>query len=147
MNNDPDKQDYLGDLLKQEDYQELHHSLLLRNDTSGISFLDYELISIKEFKTDSLCLEIPKNVCQKGHNLTLIFLESPVRTNFKKFPNIDNTDGVPIMGKVIEHLMEEDSVHVEIKFTQYKPLLWQDILKKYEERQKKVSSLIKEVKR
>ncbi|OUR98528.1 hypothetical protein A9Q84_03705 [Halobacteriovorax marinus] len=147
MKRDAAKQNLLSELLNQEDYKELGHSILLRNDTSGTSFLDYKSITIRELKEDSLCLELPKNVCQNGHSLTLIFFSSPLKTLIGKFPSVDSTSGIPIIGKVIEHLINEEKVNIEIKFTQYKPTLWNSLLETYEAQQRKISSLISKVKK
>jgi hypothetical protein len=141
------KQTLVSDFLNEDDYKELGHSLVLRNDTSGISFLDSSSISIVELKEDSLCLKLPENICQMGHVLTFIIFTSPLKKKFQKFPNIDTTKGLPIIGKVIELEKVNDSILIELKFTQFKEKAWLKIIGQYKEQQGKIESLISEVKK
>lgn len=147
MSNNAAKKTLLSDYLNENDYKELGHSIILRNDTSGVSYLHFEDIQITELKTDSICLSLPRNICQLGHNITFIIYDSPLKKVFKKFPNIDTTNGLPIIGKVIEFEVDEELVHIELKFTQFKENSWNEIKGDYEKQQIRISTLISEVKK
>ena len=127
MSKNAAKKTLLSDYLRENDYKELGHSIILRNDTSGVSYLKFDDIQINELKEDSICLSLPKNICQLGHNITFIIYDSPLKNVFKKFPNIDTTNGLPIIGKVIEFEIDNYMVHIELKFTQFKEQSWNEI--------------------
>ncbi|WP_127718127.1 hypothetical protein [Halobacteriovorax sp. HLS] len=147
MSNDATKKTLLSDYLNENDYKELGHSIILRNDTSGVSYLQFEDIQITELKIDSICLSLPRNICQLGHNITFIIYDSPLKKVFKKFPNIDTTNGLPIIGKVVEFEVDDELVHIELKFTQFKEHSWNEIKGDYEQQQIRISTLISEVKK
>lgn len=148
MSNSAAKKTLVSNLLNENDYKELGHSIVLRNDTSGISFLDSKKVSIIELREDSICITLPKNICQVGHNITFILFRSPIKKELKKFPNLDNTKGFPILGKVIELEIDDDEkVRIEVKFTQFKEEEWKKIINLYREQQNKISNLISLVKR
>jgi hypothetical protein len=141
------KKTLVSTLLNEDDYKELGHSIVLRNDTSGISFLDSKKLIVKELREESICISIPKNICQVGHIITFILFRSPLKKEFKKFPNLDSTKGLPIIGKVIELESESENVLIEIKFTQFKEQEWNKVISLYREQQAKISNLISLVKK
>ncbi len=147
MGNNAPKKTLLSDFLNEDDYKELGHSIVLRNDTSGISFLNSENISILELKEDSLCLKLPANTCQKGHGMTFILFRSLLKKKFSKFPNIDSTKGLPLIGKVIEYDKSGDYIFIELKFTQFNEKAWSKVIGQYKNQQEKIESLIAEVKK
>lgn len=147
MSNNAAKKTLVSNFLNEDDYKELRHSLVLRNDTSGISLLDSTEVSITELKEDSMCLKLPASACQKGHVLTFIIFTAPLKKKFSKFPNIDTTIGLPIIGKVIEYEKVENFSYIEIKFTQYKRPAWEKLLEQYRKQQQRIQSLVSEVKK
>ncbi|WP_417336016.1 hypothetical protein [Halobacteriovorax marinus] len=137
----------LSDSLDLNQYQELNYGVVLRNDTSGISFLSAQFIRINELREDSVCICIPKNLCQVGHNLSLAFFKvTPKR--IVKFPTPENQESITIIGKVIDQqVADEEKVYIEVKFTQYKDNEWNTILNDYREKQEGITSVIEEVKK
>ncbi len=138
----------LSDALKENKYQELSHDLILRNDTSGTSYFEYKNIKINELRDDSICISLPKNICQKGHNLTLVIFEVTPTQKISKLPTPEDKGSITVLGKVID-LFEngKNKVLIEIKFTQYKIDEWQRIVESYTGKQSSISSFIEEVKK
>ncbi|CBW25573.1 hypothetical protein BMS_0667 [Halobacteriovorax marinus SJ] len=147
MNENAAKKISLSDSLDLKQYQELNYGVVLRNDTSGISFLSAQFIKINELREDSVCLCIPKNLCQTGHNLSIAFFkETPKR--IVKFPTPENQESITIIGKVIDQqVADEEKIYIEVKFTQYKANEWNEILNAYLKKQEGITSLIEEVKK
>ncbi|WP_372656145.1 hypothetical protein [Halobacteriovorax sp.] len=138
----------LSDALEENQYKELNHDIVLRNDTSGVSYFEYKFIKINELRDDSICISLPKNVCQKGHNLSLVIYDTRPVKKITKFPPPDTKGSITIIGKVIElYPNGDDRVLVEIKFTQFKPNEWLKVVESYTGQQNNISSLIEEVKK
>lgn len=105
-----------------------------------------EAISIKELKEDGVSLELPINVCQKGHNLTLYFLDLdyknkiilPISGHFKEAL-------FEAMGKV-EKLeiskINKECVFIELHFTQYDQVKWKKILMEYSKNQDEINDVL-----
>lgn len=147
MNKEAANKIQLSNALDVEEYKEMSHQIVVRNDTSGISYLEYSQISINELRDDSICITLPKNICQKGHGLTLaIYSSTPKKV--QKFPTSEAREVTSIIGKVIDLSPNgEDKVLIEIKFTQYKANEWSKIAQAYIKQQENISSLIDEVKK
>lgn len=138
----------LSDALEEKQYKELNHDIVLRNDTSGVSYFEFRFIKINELRDDSICISLPKNICQKGHNLTLVLFDTRPVKKISKFPPPETKGAITIIGKVIDLSKNgEDKVLVEIKFTQFKQNEWLQIVESYTGQQSDISSLIEEVKK
>ncbi|WP_290734601.1 hypothetical protein [Halobacteriovorax sp. JY17] len=148
MNDRAAKKNLISDSLNFEQYQELSHDLVLRNDTSGVSYLESQLINITELREDSVCITLPKNICQSGHNLTLAIFLGRLKKKLQKFPPPESIESITLIGKVIDlSQVDEDQVLIEVKFSQYKTNEWKSIITKYIEQQDKITSLVEEVKK
>ena len=146
--NDRAAKNLICDSLNIDQYQELTHELVLRNDTSGISYLENQLINITELREDSVCIILPKNICQVGHNLSLAIFQGKPKRKVVKFPPPESVDSISLIGKVVFiGGIDEENVIIEVKFSQYKLEEWKVILQKYMDQQQKISSLTEAVKK
>ena len=146
--NDRAAKNLICDSLNIDQYQELTHELVLRNDTSGISYLENHLINITELREDSVCITLPKNICQAGHNLSLAIFQGKPKKKLVKFPPPESVDSISLIGKVVFiDEIDEKNVIIEVKFSQYKSGEWKIILQKYIEQQEKITALSEAVKK
>ncbi len=137
---------HISDYIFKNSIAPLGHKLCLRNETSRTSFIKSESILIKELRDDGLTLELPVNVCQKGHSITLFFLSQ----------DNENKIVLPISGHLKEALFEvvarveklEDTtvkkgmVFIELHFTQYDQSEWRKIFKMYSKAQDEINDLL-----
>lgn len=137
----------LSDYIFKKSLSPFGHKLCVRNETSHTQFVKSEAISIKELKEDGLTLELPINVCQKGHNLTLYFLDLDYK----------NKITLPISGHFKEALFEamgkverlemnkinKDFVFIDLHFTQYDQIGWKKILMEYSKNQDEINDVLK----
>jgi hypothetical protein len=122
------------------------HKILIRNETSHTLITKSELISIKELKERGVTLEVPINVCQKGHNLTLFFLQL----------NSETVGVLPDFGHLKEAVFEamakvetiekneskENSVFIDVQFTQFDFAGWTKLLNLYAKNQEDINKMI-----
>lgn len=119
--------------------------LFLRNETSHTVFAKEELIHLKEFKDDGIVIELPVNVCQKGHGLTLFFL--PIEAELKaKIPITGRLKEASFeaMGKVVhlEPLAKVAGiVSCDLHFTQYDVELWKKFLATFSKNQETINAI------
>jgi hypothetical protein len=136
----------LSDYIFKQSITPFGHKLFIRNETSQMLFTKSEFILIKELKDDGLTLEIPINVCQKGHGLTLFFLSKetdkkmtlPNSGSFKEalFEVIAKVD------KVESNSLSKEMVFVDLRFSQYDQDKWKTILKLYSKNQDAINDLL-----
>lgn len=136
----------ISNWITHNNFQGLHHKIIIRNETSHTQFIKPELIIIRELKENGLTLEMPLNVCQLGHNLMLFFL------NFET----DHKIQLPVTGRFkeaklealakVEHLEinhdKEHVVFVELNFTQIDLELWKNFIKDYATNQKLIDEMM-----
>jgi hypothetical protein len=137
----------ISECISQNSFSRFGYNLVIRNETSHTQFVKYELISIKELKDSGLIIELPINICQKGHTLTVFFLK-PDSAPKSKLPESGNYKEaiMEAMAKVdsIELNQEEKTrVIVDMNFTQNDVLLWKSILEKYAEKQEEIDKMIR----
>lgn len=138
--------DLLSDLIFKNNLSAFSYKLWLRNETSHTVYTKSNCILIRELKEDGLVLEIKSKVCQKGHNLTLFFLNE----------NFDETATLPLTGHLKDAAfeaiakvtaleicnLEKQHICVDLHFTQYKHNNWKNILKLYEKNQEQLNELL-----
>ena len=103
-----------------------------------------ELISIKELKENGLTLEVPLNTCQKGHNLTLFFLHLNL-TSLSKLPDSGPYKDAQFEAMVKVEKVEknkENTVFIDVNFTQYNIELWKNVLSQYQKNQEEINKMI-----
>lgn len=136
----------LSDYIFKKNFTAFGLKLCVRNETSHTLFTKGESIFIRELKEAGLVLEIPGNVCQKGHNLTLFFFTQ----------DFEEKISLPVSGHYKEALFEvmakvdkldinkenKEQVFVELRFTQYDQANWKKIIKLFEKNQEHVTDLI-----
>lgn len=137
---------FLSDYIFNQILVPINYNLCLRNETSNVFFHKSETIFIRELKDDGITLEIPKNICQKGHRLTLFFLN--IETNKKK--SVPSTKSLKealfeAIAKVesLEHCkVNKDVVFIDLQFSQFDKISWKNILKLYSKKQDEVNNLL-----
>ncbi|MGZ3788815.1 MAG: hypothetical protein ACXVLQ_09845 [Bacteriovorax sp.] len=115
------------DASKEEDFK-----IFLRNETSRTIYSKPETIFLRVLKEDGLIVEMPINICQKGHSLTLFFLSSESRLKMP-IPNIGHVKEASFsaMAKVdnIEvNLVNPAFAFIDLHFTQYDMQVWKSII-------------------
>lgn len=108
------------------------YKLFIRNETSHTIFSKPELIHLVELKEKGILLEIPLNVCQKGHSLSVFFVDHHVELKSRvpdsgplkeaSFTAMAKTDFVEPGPK------EKNIAIVELNFTQFDSDVWKRIL-------------------
>lgn len=137
----------LSDYIFKKSMTPIGHKLFIRNETSHMLFTKSEIILIRELKEDGLILELPINVCQKGHRLTVFFLNMetdkkitiPNSGSFKEaiFEVIAKVD------KVESNSLSKEMVFVDLHFSQYDQEKWKKIIKLYSKNQDEINDLLK----
>jgi hypothetical protein len=122
------------------------YKVLIRNENSHTTFSKPDLISIKEFKEDGLSLEIPINICQKGHNLTVFLINSDLEI-IPAIPDVGHIKEAKFeaVAKVVnfEKNMEHDNlICIDVQFTQYDTYSWKNILKEYKKYQEEITNIL-----
>lgn len=115
------------------------YKLFIRNETSHTIFSKPELIHLVELKENGIILQLPLNVCQKGHMLSLFFVDIHVELKTRvsdsgplkeaAFTAMGKTESVEAGSK------ETNSVVVELNFTQFDSEDWKKILEMIAQRQ------------
>lgn len=137
----------ISDYIKPKNFSRCEHYIYLRNETSSTSFAIPEKIKIIELLEKGLTLELPKNICQAGHNLTLFFVPNTKRDYKIKVPTLGHIKEAEfeIIGKIekisaIENESEFISAH--ISFTQYNVKMWKKLLQKHSDNQNDINQLV-----
>lgn len=135
----------LSDYIFKQSIAPFEHKLFIRNETSQMLFTKSELILIKELKEDGLTLEIPINVCQKGHALTVFFLsmESDKKITIPNSGSYKEAlfEVIAKVDKVESNSLSKEMVFVDLRFSQYDLIKWKKILKLYSKQQDKINDL------
>jgi SepF-like predicted cell division protein (DUF552 family) len=135
----------VGHLFEQK-FSGLRFKVYLRNETSRTLFSKHELVHLVELKEDGLLLELPVNVCQRGHTLTLFFLKEETELN-GPIPNSGALKEayLQVMAKVenLERAITDTNLVVlDLHFTQYETESWKKILDIFSANQNNVNNKI-----
>jgi len=134
----------ISDCILSNNFARFGHKILIRNETSHTILAKPESIVIKELKEIGLALEIPKNICQKGHNLTLFFVNFEV-TTFSKLPVSGHYKDAQFEALVKVEILEKisaDSVLIDVNFTQYDMDMWKRVLSQYVKKQDSINAMV-----
>ena len=136
----------LSDYIFKKSFPPFGHKICVRNETSHTQFTKTEVVRIKELKEDGLILEIPLNICQRGHTLTLFFLNLDYRNKIiLPVTGVFKEAIYEVMAKVEEietNNCNKESVFVVLHFTQYDQVGWKKILNMYSENQDAINELL-----
>lgn len=134
----------ISELILKKDFYPFAYRLCFRNETSHTHFT--KTILIRELKLNGLTIEIPKNICQKGHNLTLFFL------GVDSDPKIKLPDSGRVKEAVFEVMAKVENLeinvtdptmsYVDLNFTQFDAAGWKNILNLYAENQEELNILL-----
>lgn len=136
----------LSDLVFQKRLPSQGHKIFIRNETSHTIFSKSDAVILIELKNDGLIIEMPTNVCQKSHLLTLFFFPLDFGANIKIPLSGHLKEAVfEAMGKV-ENLevnqMNSAVVYADIHFTQYDSNVWTKLLESYSKNQDEMNEII-----
>ncbi len=127
-------------------FQRFGHKIFIRNETSHTQFIKSELITIKELKENGIIIEIPINICQKGHNLTVFFLKQDTIPKIKLPDSGHYREAImQVMAKVenIEmHPTDKLLVNLDMNFTQNDVQLWKKIIQQYADKQEEIDKML-----
>lgn len=136
----------LSDYLFKQSFTSIGHKLCIRNETSHVLFTKTESVLIKQLKDDGLTLEIPVNICQKGHTLTVFFLNIdtgkkislPHSGSFKEaiFEAIARVDAIETS------CLNKEMVFVDLRYSQYDQITWKNLLQLYSAKQDEINNLL-----
>lgn len=137
----------LSNHISTKTFNRFGHKVLIRNETSQTQFTKFNLVQIKELISNGLVLEMPANVCQRGHNLTLFFLSpQTIELKTKLLPHGPYKDSIfEVVAKVekvedISH--DEKMVSATLTFVQYDVREWKKMIEECEATQEKINDLI-----
>jgi hypothetical protein len=131
-------------IFNKDDLSDFSFKIVIRNDTSGITIVDSEVIEILKIHERGVSLSLKKQICMPGHGLTICFIQLPLQKELTRFEHIKKFDKrIELVGKAIEVDKKEDSDFVQIKvhFTQFKASLWEQFTEAFEKRQKLVEDM------
>lgn len=129
-----------------EEQDPFGYRMHIRNETSHTLFSKPDQILMKELKEKGMVIQLPVNICQKGHILTLFFVD----------PKLELKRRVPDSGPLKEAIFtamakteaieqgakDSGNVFVELQFTQFDAENWKKILEKFSERQESTTKKI-----
>lgn len=136
----------LSDYIFKKSFTPVGHKLCIRNETSRVLFTKTEFVSIKELKEDGITLEIPVNICQKGHTLTLFFLSM----EFNKKITLPNSgsfkdavfEAIAKVEKIESNTLSNEMVFVDLRFSQFDQVSWKKLLKLYSAKQDEINEIL-----
>ncbi|MBC7537241.1 MAG: hypothetical protein H7281_00350 [Bacteriovorax sp.] len=136
----------ISECIFKKSFARFGHNVLIRNETSHTLITKSELISIKELKERGVTLEVPINVCQKGHNLTLFFLQLNSNTvgvlpDFGHFKEAF-FEAIVKVESIEKNESKENSVFIDVQFTQYDLGEWTKLLNLYAKNQEDINKMI-----
>lgn len=125
----------LADLTNPEDYERLDHLVLMRNESSGTTINDPELISIVALDAEGVFLRVPKTSSKKGQSVTLFFFRDTSVPLDKKVP-VEGTikDSIECVGKVIDESLYEEEPEIKlirVDLTQTEANTWKRLTDQY----------------
>ncbi|MDD4975817.1 MAG: hypothetical protein PHY93_15775 [Bacteriovorax sp.] len=136
----------ISECILKSSFTRLGYKLLIRNETSHTLLTKPELISIKELKERGVTLEVPINICQKGHNLTLFFicLDAEMTSRLPDFGHFKDAkfEAIAKVETIERNQKNENTVFIDVYFTQYDIGEWQKILNEYEKNQEEINKMI-----
>lgn len=135
----------IASYIDMEDLEKTNHRIILKNETSGTEFLNYEEIKILEFGLKSLLLEMPPNQCGENHQLDLYIMRAPVKHSIKKFSDAKREkDSLQVIGKVKRITRPDNKKEnwiVSIDLTQFDGYGWNKIIEMYIRKQIEINKL------
>jgi hypothetical protein len=136
----------ISECISKKSFTRFGHKILIRNETSHTQFIKCELISTKELKENGIIIEMPVNICQKGHNLTLFFLNLDTVIKNKLSDTGPYKDAIMTIMAKVENIEdnphEERRVYIDLNFTQNDVQLWKKFIQQYADNQEEIDSMI-----
>lgn len=136
----------LSQCISSKTFKRSGHKVLIRNETSHTQFTKSEVLLIKELKDNGIVLELPVNVCQRGHSLTLFFIDGQSELKHKLPSNGAYKESLFEVVAKVEKLedieAQEKTVAATLTFLQYDVREWKQIIEQYEAAQKEINNLI-----
>lgn len=137
----------LSECILKKHFTRFGHKILIRNETSHTLLSKAGLVLIKELKENGLTLEVPINICQKGHNLTLFFLslDSETTTILPDFGRLKEAEfeAMVKVEAIEKNESKENTVFIDVHFTQYDIETWKKILNDYMKNQEGINKMLK----
>lgn len=135
----------ITDYILKENIPHFGFKIFIRNETSSTLFSKPELIGLRELKDKGLVFEIPTNILQKGHMLSLFFvlMETEMKTRFSNVGPVKEA-AFSAMAKVVHYELcpEKKTVIADLLFTQYDTILWKNILEQFSEKQEATTKIL-----
>ncbi len=132
-----------SELLKIEDCKLFQYFIVAYNNTSGSSIIDYKKIELVSLAETTLSLTLPKNSCAVGHSLTLYVSSVAKNVKVKKLTNNQTLPGTYAFTAKVDHLgtAADGLISAEMHLTNFTRSEWEEITKKYFERQQQINAL------
>jgi hypothetical protein len=137
----------ISECISNETFKDFGYKIVIRNETSHTQITKPELISIEELKDNGLILEMPNNSCQKGHSLSIFFLNPESVTTKIKLPEAGAyrdamMEAIAKVESIEMNDSKQNSVFVEINFTQIDLQHWKQIIKQHAAKQNKIDEML-----
>jgi hypothetical protein len=129
-----------------ESFRPFGHNLCIRNETSHTLFNKPESLLLRELRGGGLLMEVPLNICQKGHNLTLFFLELEIKDKVA-LPVLGHLkeavfEAIAKVEKIELNNMNKETVFIDLSFTQYDQSEWMKIFNLYSTHQDEINKML-----
>lgn len=136
----------ISEYISPKSFMRLSHKVLIQNDTSNTQFTSPELISIRELKENGIVLEMPINICQTGHSLTLFFMTSDTIAK-KNSPQKGRCEecileAIAKVENIEINFNDNHMVFADLYFTQNDNKIWEKILQEYADNQETIDHMI-----
>lgn len=136
----------LSNCISTKTFNRMGYKVLLRNETSHTQFTKVEQLLIKELKDNGIVLEMPQNICQRGHSLTVFLVENTTEAKIKLPASGHYKEALfEVVAKVekIDELPGENKmIAATLTFVQYDIRQWKLILDHYALAQEEINNLL-----
>ena len=138
-----------ADLINLEDFKRFRFYIIAYNNTSGVSVLDYNVIDLVALSDTNFGIILPKNSCAVGHTLTFYISKELTKVQVKKLTNNQILPGTITLTAKVTSLEELDNklISTEMTLSTVTRSEWDDIAKKFLQRQKKINEFFYKLKR
>lgn len=138
-----------ADLINLDDFKRFRFYIIAYNNTSGVSILDHKVIDLVALTETSFGIILPKSSCAVGHTLTFYIAKESNKIQVKKLTNNQILPGtISLTAKVISsEEMEDKLISCEMNLSTVTRSDWDDIAKKFQQRQKKINEFFYKLKR
>ena len=139
------KKKLISETIDAEDFKNQKSTILMANCTTETEVVDVQKIRAIELSLSSISVELPKNSCQRGHELTLYIFSRFLKNELKNLtPQKGLANGALMVTGRVSELAEShcsNKVIAYIKLTQFKENDWANFVNSSKDKQSDINDL------